>query len=144
MKITKGYPPNFDIIRSAFPKSISPNVIFTYGGTIYSPNSKKIPEHLIQHELVHSRRQGDDPDSWWKSYIEDIDFRFQEELKAHEAEYESCLKYGRNVRKRQLKIAAMHLSGSLYGNMVTKKKAEELILAGASRIHQEKLDNVSK
>ena len=110
-------PPNFELIRAAFPKAEGDSVIFAYDGNIYNPSGKIIPPALIAHEEVHLRRQhqpGAGPDFWWKRYIEDSEFRYIEELHAHVAEFKMQRCSDRNFVARLMIATALRLVAPLY------------------------------
>jgi hypothetical protein len=121
-------PPNYkDIIKVFSVVKRTPGVIFTYGKVIYNPDRVKLTKALYEHECVHSRRQID-PVAWWDQYLRDKEFRFREELAAHQVEYiNECDGAGRQVRRRALSLIAARLSGPLYGKMVSKDEAKRLI-----------------
>lgn len=134
MKIVREYPPNIDEIRKHF--SINPSVIFTYGDTIYSPNGRKLSVDLISHEEVHEKQQGDDPAGWWRKYIDDVDFRIQQEAEAYGMQLRvytelNCIK-GSRFREarffRFLNQLSINLSSPIYGNILSKEEAKQLIL----------------
>ncbi len=113
--IIRGYPPNFELIRAAFPNAESPGVIFAYDGVVYSPDTDTIPPALIAHESVHLRRQAEGtPDTWWHSYIRDSEFRYHEELLAHAAEFRYQKNGDRNITAALLQRTAMRLIAPLY------------------------------
>lgn len=128
MKVIEGVPPNYDKIK----EKMNPpaRAIFCYGGTIYAPVGADITPELHAHEQVHCTRQGEDIEGWWDQYLVDPQFRFDEELLAHKAEYAAYLA-GRNPnrasRRRVLKVIAKRLSGPLYGRVVTFDKAVRLV-----------------
>jgi len=66
MTIEESLPPNYEEIIKVIPTvKDTENVIFTYGAVIYNPDKGHIPDHLMVHESVHTRQQGDDPKHWW-------------------------------------------------------------------------------
>jgi hypothetical protein len=119
-------PPNFELIQAAFPKSVNPGVMFAYDGNIYNPSGQTIPPALIAHEEVHLRRQremGPDADSttrwsgpefWWQRYLEDSEFRYNEELLAHVAEFKMQRTRDRNFVARLMVHTALRLVAPLY------------------------------
>jgi len=114
-------PPNFAIIAAAFPKADGPGVMFAYDGNIYAPSGGVIPPALIAHENIHLERQsnprtGMTPDSWWTLYINDPEFRYQEELLAHVAEMRAIFQVpgDRNAQARILMLTALRLTAPLY------------------------------
>jgi hypothetical protein len=111
-------PPNFEAIRAAFPKADGESVMFAYDGNIYNPSGKIIPPALIAHEEVHLTRQRHTymtPDLWWKSYLENSEFRYHEELLAHVAEFNmQKVTKDRNFGAALLMRTAMRLVAPLY------------------------------
>lgn len=132
MKIIKTRPPNFNEIIKVFPMAAGRGVIFAYGDTIYAPFIEVTPE-LIAHENVHGHRQLKmGVEEWWKRYLEDIPFRYEEELPAHRAEFRHLCSMSGNEkwRRMHLDMVAMKLAAPLYGRMVNLKQAKQDILAG--------------
>jgi hypothetical protein len=127
MQIKHGFPPNYHDILAVFPRAKSHTVIFTYGDTIYTPYNIELPQPILAHEVVHSLQQDKSPDQWWKQYLTDKQFRLEQELEAHRAEYVAYSKYGRKIRQAQLNIIAAKLASSLYNNMIRKDLAKQLI-----------------
>ena len=112
-------PPNFDRIVAAFPDAVKPGVIFAYGDRIYNPSGGVIPAALMRHEGVHCNRQligmDNSVERWWERYLVDAEFRYQEELKAHVAEYQAQLPgLDRNSRAKLLMATAARLCAPLY------------------------------
>lgn len=149
MKIRhRQYPPNYrHLVVFLRPP---PNAIFTYGNTIYVPDGSEITAPLYAHEEVHFKQQSCDGhyadgvsdhgvrlfaiDAWWQRYIDDLKFRFDQELEAHRVEWLTFLekdtqKPNRARRRHVLKALAARLSGPLYGRLVTLKRAQQLIVA---------------
>lgn len=123
-------PPMFDEIDAVFKVRFKP-VIFCWGHTIYNPMNIEITDELIAHERVHSARQertGIEP--WWKRYLVDVEFRLDEELPAHKAEYQHYCRYhpDRNARARFLEYTAQRLAGPLYGGLISTMKAKRAIM----------------
>ncbi len=114
-------PPNFERILSAFPKADQPGVLFAYDQCIYNPSGIEIPPALIAHESVHLARQqlirgGDQRvEQWWTRYLEDSEFRYNEELLAHVAEFKMLAPgRARNERAAALMGTACRLIAPLY------------------------------
>lgn len=128
------YPPNFDAVLKVFPEAQGRDVIFAYNRAIYNPHRVDISPSLIAHERVHLERQGSsvvEVEEWWHKYLTDVQFRFHEELLAHRAEYfHIASTASRPVRRRTVKEIAKRLSGPLYGNMISKDRAKNMILEG--------------
>lgn len=127
MKIVHALPPNWPEIHAAFPRVNPRGTYFCYGPAIYNPGGGTISAALLVHEEVHSKRQGDDPAGWWRLYIESPQFRFDEELPAHIAEYQWFAGAGRGERRMRLRQIAQRLASPLYGRMITVHAAKRLI-----------------
>lgn len=109
-------PPNFEQIKAAFPKAEDRGVLFAYDGAIYNPSDIPVPQALIAHENVHLKRQAlHGADIWWDHYLRDCEFRYNEELLGHVAEFQS-LRGGRdrNFGARLLLHTALRLVAPLY------------------------------
>jgi hypothetical protein len=111
-------PPNFELVKAAFPKAELPGVLFAYDGNIYNPSGGVVPPALIAHENVHLDRQkmpGMDPTFWWEHYLVDSEFRYYEELLAHVAEFKMQRHVSdRNFGARLLMHTALRLVAPLY------------------------------
>lgn len=131
MEIIHDFPPNFKAIEKKF-GPLSDSVIFTYGGAIYAPTVGEIASHLIVHEEVHSKQQGDDPKGWWKRYLKDDKFRLEQEVEAYKAQYlffKRTIK-DRNRQTRFLYKIAADLASPMYGSIVPHREAMNLITKG--------------
>lgn len=132
MRVIKDYPPNIDLIDSFFHVK-GKKIIYTWGDIIYSPHPDfNITPELYVHEGVHCTRQTTDTstiEAWWNRYLHDLEFRLNEELLAHKAEYrEFCRKHAdRNQQNSYLQLAAQRLAGPTYGEMLSVSKARTLI-----------------
>ena len=139
VSVITGRPPNFEAIAEVFPGAHADYVIFAYGDAIYTPNGQELPPELMAHELVHCRRQqAMGVEAWWDKYLTDGDFRYEEELLAHIAEFKSIMsKYNyqdhaiARVRERALDHVAKKLAAPLYNGMVPVHKARAAIKRGA-------------
>lgn len=128
MKIEVANPPNYIEILKVFDVANKP-VVFCYGDTIFNPKNLSINQAIVAHEEIHSRRQGDDPEEWWNSYLNERDFRLNEEILAHVTEWRffKDLKTPRNIRRLYKKGIAERLSSSIYGDLVSYKEALKII-----------------
>lgn len=122
MKILKTFPPNYAELCDKFGIKGRTDVIFAYGDTIHYPSFHPLPRQLIVHEEVHGERQrAMGVEAWWRKYIDDVEFRFNEELIAHRAEWRE-FKLGPHAtataQRRIREAIAQRLAGPLYGNMV--------------------------
>lgn len=132
MLVVKGYPPNYAEICAAIEGVKGNNeAIFTYGETVYTISGKKLPGHLIAHEAAHitqQKRHDGGVKGWWAQYLIDSDFRLDEELQAYRVQYRVLLdEEDRKTRRTWLDHMARSLAGSLYGRLITKDQARELI-----------------
>ena len=129
-------PPNITAICAAIPEARRPGVIFAYGDKIYVPSGKELEHHLKVHEAIHCIRQRElGVEFWWSKYLTDLRFRYQEELVAHAAEYDSRIRgnLNRNQRRAALKMIAQRLASPLYGCGGGWKKAADDILKEVDR-----------
>lgn len=117
-KIIIGQPPNFRQIVAAFPKAEGADTIFAYEPCIYvSSELIVLPPQLIKHETIHIRRQKEiGVEEWWRKYIEDEKFRYNEELLAHRAEYWVATRGISDMkeRKRILTMISRRMNSPLY------------------------------
>jgi hypothetical protein len=134
--IIVGHPPIFDRILKAFPNADKPGVLFAFDGCVYNPSGIVVPPALVAHEEVHLKRQkalGPDagsttqwsgPDLWWQRYLEDSEFRYNEELLAHVAEFQMQRTRDRNFVARLMVHTALRLIAPLY-NYVPPRSLQE-------------------
>lgn len=128
MQIIQAVPPNIEAILNKFNLAeFTP--IFAYGDKLYNPAGLPIPEDLMVHEETHQRQQEQiGVEQWWDMYLEEPKFRLEQEVEAYQAQWQYALKnYNRQGRKRLLQEISKNLSSALYGNIISKKEAEELI-----------------
>lgn len=121
MQIVLDKPPNYAAIVERFPfVAAAKGVYFCWGDRIFNPDGVPIPEAILTHEQVHSVRQGGQPERWWASYLESAEFRLNEELPAHVAEYwwwRDRVK-DRNKLAAHLAQIAGRLASPLYGSLI--------------------------
>lgn len=130
MNIVRGTPPNFDAIVKAFPAAAREGVIFTHGDTVYVNGEPLLPPQLKAHEAVHvNQQQRTGTDRWWELYLAEPEFRYEQELIAHRAEYRTLKHLDRNYAARSLNFIASRLASPLYGSVVTVSQAKRAILA---------------
>lgn len=130
MKIVVSYPPNIEKIDQVLHVKETPHILYCYGDTIFNPWNEELPEWIVEHEKVHSVRQGDSPNAWWDQYLVDTKFRFEEELVAHQREYQvlcEVSKWLRPKRMEYLSYMAKRLSGKMYGHVCSWREAKDLI-----------------
>ncbi len=128
-EIVIDYPPIYDEIKIVFPKVGFGGIIYAWGNKIYNPSNVSIPPHLIEHERVHGRRQGNDIEGWWRRYLDEKEFRLVEEILAHATEM-VCL-FGpnpnRQMRRQIIKSTAKRLSNPLYRYGISRVQAQVLL-----------------
>lgn len=140
-KIVKAYPPNYNDLSKVFPIKGKRGIIYAYGERIYNPSGVVIHPWVLSHETVHCTRQlATDSDLypeeglelWWYKYMTETQFRLDEEVLAHQAEWESIKQSHMSQRDkdRYLIMMAERLSSPLYGSMVTYIQASDLITHG--------------
>lgn len=89
-----------------------------------------IPPEKLVHEKVHLDRQMKiGLDLWWELYLGKESYRLEEEVLAYQAEYQFLKRY---IKDRELLYSlvremAAHLSGQMYGNILTATEAIKLI-----------------
>lgn len=122
------YPPNIGEIRQTG-MELSGKEIFAWGDKIYNPGNGYITKALIMHEKVHFKQQDGDPSAWWARYLEDVEFRLDQELDAHRTEYKEFCRWERNREKRAryLSEISFRLAGPLYGRGISYQDAMKRI-----------------
>lgn len=127
MKVVAGTPPMFTEIDRKF-HVIGKPIVFAWGDTIYNPTGSTLPPWILAHEGVHGARQGCDVEGWWRLYIDDAEFRLQEEIPAHQEEWRAFgLTHSRPDRLFYLSECARKLSSPLYGSLVSYGAAKRII-----------------
>lgn len=130
IQIYKTPPPQWilDAVKEKFSAKWEDGVIFTYG-MIISNIEGIISEDTFKHECTHVAQQNAyGADAWWKRYLEDDTFRFEQELEAYRNQFDFAkLNCSSGQLLDILKHCAYTLSGPLYGNVVDYDKAVQLI-----------------
>ncbi len=129
MNIIFENPPMFDEIDKVFNVKGKP-ILFAWGTTgVFNPLRCPVPHELEHHELAHMARQGDTPESWWRRYLDDAEFRLAEEVVGHQAEYRAFCERNkdRNHRAFALHRISARLASALYGNLIKTSEARKLI-----------------
>lgn len=128
MKITQGYPPNYDDICKVFNIRGRAGIVFTYGDTIYIPGGMQLPSHLLAHEKVHIEQQTKmGAEKWWKKYLVDSEFRLDQEVEAYRAQYKAMFALQRSMRRIIFRKLCNDLAGPMYGYVVSNEEAARLI-----------------
>lgn len=133
-KVVWDFPPLYEEIAAAFKLRRDQGIIFSWGGRVFNPDGLSISPPLAAHEAVHGARQGTVEANivdWWKRYIDDVRFRLEEEIPAHQAEYRWFIEHGnRNQRRIALKQTAARLASPLYGRLVGVSTARDMLKRG--------------
>lgn len=129
MESSNEYPPNYSEILVAFSDIEKFKPIFAYGDTIYNPFKRAIPADIVFHESIHMRQQGNYPDIWWNQYLNNEEFRLNQELEAYGEQYAFVV---RNIPSNKMNKAALFsmaqaLSGESYGSLLSFSEAESKI-----------------
>jgi len=126
-KVLREYPPNIKELREKFHPR--PGTIFAWDGVIFAPQGGEIPGHLIAHEETHFRQQRavGGPENWWRQYIDDPQFRLEQEIEAYRAQYAVAEQMERPVRRRLLASICRDLASAMYGSLISKEEARRLI-----------------
>lgn len=133
-KVIRSLPPNYGLIVSVLPAvKRRPNAVFTYAPNVYYRGSGNLSYDVLKHEDVHIKQQGDiGRDEWWKRYLSDPQFRFEQELEAYRVQFKAMDIYNRGQRRVLLNKIASDLSSAMYGNVITKAEALEAITNGGT------------
>ena len=131
MRVKHKFPPNYEEIIKHLPwVAEMPHAIFTYETTIYVPSGNEISDDLMEHEATHGKQQLEmGVKKWWTRYYIDAEFRLSQETEAYQHQYQyGVANYNRHYRRQLLKKISSDLSGPLYGSLITKEEAKELIM----------------
>ncbi len=133
MKFTTERPPIYDEANKLFGlEEHGYKAVFTYGDTCYNPSGCEIDSFLIRHEETHMEQQdanGDVAAMWWKRYIQDPEFRVDQEAEAYGAQYKLYTQQERrrDMRAQYLWGLAKMLSGPMYGKAISHSEAMKAI-----------------
>ncbi len=125
-------PPIMARIKEKFPDADwERGIAICYGEKIYC--KYKLTDDVLAHELVHVRQQKEiGRDIWWDKYLEDAQFRLEQELEAYgtQVKYirEHTERTTRNQRRMMIDRIADTLSGELYGHMISYEQAKKFLL----------------
>lgn len=130
MKIVIGVPPNYDRIVATF-GPLPAFTMFAYGDVIYTKQKRQeVDLGLLRHENVHGQQQKrwGGPEKWWDLYLTDPNFRQEMEVEAYRAQVAFyALKLQRKELRQVIRQISKRLAGPMYGHMVTRSQAEELL-----------------
>jgi len=129
VKVVEGKPPNYaEIVHTFGP--LPAGACFTWGDILYTAKGAFIDPGLELHEETHRAQQAraGGPERWWARYLADPDFRREQEVEAYRKQaalYRVSLP--RKMRRPILNRIAKDLASSLYGRIVTKAEAREIV-----------------
>jgi len=137
MNVINSYPPNIDSIlnRFSFGKEFvkQRGVVFSYGDDLYNPSGVNVSDDLLLHEATHGSRQKTmGVEEWWNKYLEEDEFRLNEEIIAYKKQYAYLhQRYkDREVRASYLMRLASDLSSDIYDNVIEYNEAVKIIRNG--------------
>lgn len=122
VKISTKKPPQWilDKVKEKWDVDWESSTIFTYGDVI-SSSSGTMTEDLLHHESHHTKQQKNfgGAGKWWKHYLEDDKFRYEQELECYRKQYQWVRNNigDRNEVFECLMHYARSLSGKMYGNV---------------------------
>lgn len=130
MKISTDIPPIYETLHEKFGANWDDFILITVGDTVYTKDIGIIRDDLIIHEKVHEvqqRKEG--PAIWWKKWIDDPVFRFEQEKSAYQVQ---LIWLKKNIKNREDRAKYVHsmaknLSSSFYGNLISMQNALELL-----------------
>jgi len=107
-------------------------MVMVYGKTMHKGFKYPIDPDLLVHEEVHVKQHTEyegGPAAWWERYLQDPEFRINQEVEAYRRQYE-WLKENepdRNKRFKILVLCAKNLSGPMYGEAISMQNAMNAI-----------------
>lgn len=127
--ISHEIPSIYESLNKKFGVKWEDKIIIAFDGKIHCIDNPA-PQKII-HEKVHldeQKRIGNEV--WWRAYLEDDNFRLEEELKAYRIESNFLKKYikNREVRFHFINEMADSISSSVYGNIITKQEALKFLM----------------
>lgn len=128
MKILLENPPNIEELKKLFALDAS-KAVYAYNDIIYNPEALPLQDHIIIHEDVHFKQQEEvgGAENWWRRYIDDVQFRLDQELEAYGVQYQFIKNHPAIKSKNKeafLDKIASDLSGSVYGNIIDHNEAK--------------------
>lgn len=103
------------------------DIAFTYGDTVHVAEGYISPDVEV-HEGIHIVQQASHPRGpagWWEDYFKNPHFRLLQEVMAYRAQYHFISSHckDRNRANAMLMTLAGHLSGPMYGKMISMREA---------------------
>ena len=133
LQIVWDWPPNIEAIRAVLPvPPLEDWPFFTWGNILYNPAGAKIPSDYMVHEHQHFLQQKAMPATWWKQYLEDVEFREKQEVEAYGAQLHYVRKTeGSAAAQIALDHYARELSAPMYGLNMSLERARLKISAAS-------------
>jgi hypothetical protein len=131
LRIVEGRPPNYEEIVERIGRPPA-GAVFTWGEKLFVPKPplgfhQELGPVLMAHEETHSRQQAivGGPVAWWRRYIDDVDFRRQQETAAYQNQYLFAHATGisRQQRRELLRRLAKDFAGPMYGSIIKRTEA---------------------
>lgn len=114
--------PLLEEYRKVFP--ITNNTIFAYKDTIYA--NRDLPADIVHHEYIHLLQQEHDGlEVWVYKFLNDNVYRLRQEMEAYKAQLDFIK--DRNQRARARMECVRNLSSPLYGNIISRETALEIL-----------------
>lgn len=128
LRVVYGRPPCYQLIVERIGVPVK-GAIFTYGDAIYTVTKVHIDPGLMAHEEMHSEQQrGVGAAAWWDRYTSDPAFRLDQEVEAYRRQFALYrLHLSRRTNREILLRLSKDLSGPLYGRLVSRSEAQDLI-----------------
>lgn len=125
IKYSNEKPPVFDMCVEKFGISWD-STIFAYGDTVHAKHPPT--EDIMVHEAVHLKQQNGNPMEWWDKYLNDSEFRLNQEIPAYRKQYYFLKgKIDRNTLDKKVRMWCEALSSRFYGNVTDYQTAYKLI-----------------
>lgn len=127
LSVVQSNPPNILDIQLTLGE-MPEDTVYCYGTKLYNPSRGEIPPDVEAHEAIHSRQQVGKPREWWAKYLNDPEFRLQQELEAYVGQYLFVKgSLGAKMGKDCLYDLAQDLAAPAYGLGITIHQAQSLI-----------------
>jgi len=106
---------------------ITDGTIFVYKNIIYSNN--ELPYDLVMHEICHIKQQQHiGARKWIKLYLENDEFRFDQEVEAYKIQLKEVRKMNDKEEYAHILIeCAQNLSSDFYGNLISYSEAIKIL-----------------
>ena len=120
--------PVLDKIRERFAVD-ERTLCITYFPNLYADAS--VDPILLAHEQIHLKQQEKiGAEKWWKQYLKDDNFLKNQESEAYrdQAKFVKEKVKDRNLRARILHKLVTDFSGEMYGGVISREEAENVII----------------